>query len=204
MISSVHCCVLLCVYVHDVTIVAVERGLRLVIGDVMGARGTSASPTGGRRSALGSPCKVIRPHVWTLCPHDQLHRPRMGLTNLVRGAAQSISAGSPAKQQQQQQPQSPSTGAGASGAGAGGGGSSASAPPSTSTTPAPASANDEKIVDGAPAEDTEVLDDEPKNSQSSRFPGFSRGETRRVTRSLARAAPGWNFQGRGHGRAATL
>lgn len=175
-----------------------------MIGDVMGARGTSASPTGGRRSALGSPCKVIRPHVWTLCPHDQLYRPRMGLTNLVRGAAQSISAGSPAKQQQQP-PQSPSTAAGASGAGAGGsGGSSASAPPSTSTTPAPASANDEKIVDGAPAEDTEVLDDEPKNSQSSRFPVFSRGETRRVTRSLARAALGRNFQGRVHGTAATL
>lgn len=86
----------------------------------------------------------------------------MGLTNLVRGAANSISHGSPAKPQ----PQSGST-------------TTTTASSTASSTPAPAaagsagsaSAGEDKLMDGAIADDTEVLDDEPKNSQSaSSFP----------------------------------
>lgn len=78
----------------------------------------------------------------------------MGLTNLVRGAANSISHGSPAKPQ----PQSGST-------------TTTTASSTASSTPAPAaagsagsaSAGEDKLMDGAIADDTEVLDDEPKN-----------------------------------------
>lgn len=85
----------------------------------------------------------------------------MGLTNLVRGAANSISHGSPAKPQPQSQSGSTTT---------------TTASSTASSTPAPAatgsaSAGEDKLMDGAIADDTEVLDDEPKNSQSaSSFP----------------------------------
>ena len=86
----------------------------------------------------------------------------MGLTNLVRGAANSISHGSPAKPQPQSQSGSTTT---------------TTASSTASSTPAPAvsgsasQSGEDKLMDGAIADDTEVLDDEPKNSQSaSSFP----------------------------------
>ncbi|POY71660.1 hypothetical protein BMF94_5355 [Rhodotorula taiwanensis] len=74
----------------------------------------------------------------------------MGLTNLVRGAAHSISAGSP---NAKQQPVPPA---------AAGNGTTAGASPSASA-PAAQASSDDKIPEGALADDTEVLDDEPKN-----------------------------------------
>lgn len=94
----------------------------------------------------------------------------MGLTNLVRGAANSISHGSPAKPQ----PQSGST-------------TTTTASSTASSTPAPAAGSagsasqsgEDKLMDGAIADDTEVLDDEPKNSQC--FPSQSPKRCRCVT-----------------------